>query len=284
MTTGQENQLKGFDLIHKGKVRDIYRYKSNEILIITSDRISAFDFIFNDEIDGKGKILTSLTKYWFRQTKDIIKNHLIDEIPKLENQLLDRAMLAREARVIPYEAVVRGYLTGSAWNEYKRNQTIGGVNVKSGYKEFDALVNPTFTPTTKAKVGDKDKPVTFKQMENNLGEDLARQIREYSIKLFEFARNSYKKKGVILVDTKFEFGLDADNKLMLVDEIFTPDCSRFWMKDDVDNKVYNPYDKQIFRNYLLEMNWDNEQMKLSEDIKNKLIDNYEKIYNKIANA
>ena len=132
MITGQENQLKGFDLIHKGKVRDIYRYKSNEILIITSDRISAFDFIFNDEIDGKGKILTSLTKYWFRQTKDIIKNHLIDEIPKLENQLLDRAMLAREARVIPYEAVVRGYLTGSAWNEYKSNQTIGGVNVKSG--------------------------------------------------------------------------------------------------------------------------------------------------------
>jgi len=109
-------------------------------------------------------------------------------------------------------------------------------------------------------------------------------IREYSIKLFEFARNSYEKKGVILVDTKFEFGLDADDKLMLVDEIFTPDCSRFWMKDDVDNKVYTPYDKQIFRNYLLEMNWDNEQMKLSEDIKDKLIDNYEKIYNKIVNA
>ena len=194
MTTGQENQLKGFDLIHKGKVRDIYRYKNNEILIITSDRISAFDFIFNDEIDGKGKILTSLTKYWFRQTKDIIKNHLIDEIPKLENQLLDRAMLAREARVIPYEAVVRGYLTGSAWNEYKSNQTIGGVNVKSGYKEFDALVNPAFTPTTKAKVGDKDKPVTFKHMENNLGEDLARQIREYSIKLFEFAEICMKRK------------------------------------------------------------------------------------------
>ena len=225
-----------------------------------------------------------MTKYWFRQTKNIIKNHLIDEVPKLENQLLDRSMLAHEARVIPYEAVVRGYLTGSAWNEYQNNQTIGGVNVESGYKEFDALVNPAFTPTTKAKVGDKDKPVTFKQMEDNLGENLARQMREYSIELFEFARNLYEKKGVILVDTKFEFGLDADNKLMLVDEIFTPDCSRFWMKDDVDNKVYNPYDKQIFRNYLLEMNWDNEQMKLSEDIKNKLIDSYEKIYNKIANA
>ena len=284
MTTGQKNQLKGFDLIHKGKIRDIYRYKCNEILIITSDRISAFDFVFNDKIDGKGKILTSLTKYWFRQTKNIIKNLLIDEVPNLEDQLLDISMLAHEARVIPYEAVVRGYLTGSAWNEYQNNQTIGGVSVESGYKEFDALVNPAFTPTTKAKVGDKDKPVTFKQMEDNLGENLARQMREYSIKLFEFARNLYEKKGIILVDTKFEFGLDADNELMLVDEIFTPDCSRFWMKDDVDNKLYNPYDKQIFRNYLLEMNWDNKQMKLSEDIKKKLINNYEKIYNKVVNV
>ena len=284
MTTGQKNQLKGFDLIHKGKIRDIYRYKCNEILIITSDRISAFDFVFNDKIEGKGKILTSLTKYWFRQTKNIIKNHLIDEVPNLEDQLLDISMLAHEARVIPYEAVVRGYLTGSAWNEYQNNQTIGGVSVESGYKEFDALVNPAFTPTTKAKVGDKDKPVTFKQMEDNLGENLARQMREYSIKLFEFARNLYEKKGIILVDTKFEFGLDADNELMLVDEIFTPDCSRFWMKDDVDNKLYNPYDKQIFRNYLLEMNWDNKQMKLSEDIKKKLINNYEKIYNKVVNV
>ena len=284
MTTGQKNQLKGFDLIHKGKIRDIYRYKCNEILIITSDRISAFDFVFNDKIEGKGKILTSLTKYWFRQTKNIIKNHLIDEVPNLEDQLLDISMLAHEARVIPYEAVVRGYLTGSAWNEYQNNQTIGGVSVESGYKEFDALVNPAFTPTTKAKVGDKDKPVTFKQMEDNLGENLARQMREYSIKLFEFARNLYEKKGIILVDTKFEFGLDADNELMLVDEIFTPDCSRFWMKDDVDNKLYNPYDKQIFRNYLLEMKWDNKQMKLSEDIKKKLINNYEKIYNKVVNV
>ncbi len=284
MTTGQENQLKGFNLIHKGKVRDIYRYKSNEILIITSDRISAFDFVFNDEIDGKGKILTSLTKYWFRQTKNIIKNHLIEEVPKLENQLLDRAMLAHEAKVIPYEAVVRGYLTGSAWNEYQSSQTIGGVNVESGYEEFDALMSPAFTPTTKAKVGDKDKPVTFQQMEDNLGEKLTNQIREYSIKLFEFARVLYEKKGVILVDTKFEFGLDTNNELMLVDEIFTPDCSRFWMKDDVDNKLYNPYDKQIFRDYLLKMNWNNKQMKLSKDIKKKLINGYEKIYNKVVNA
>ena len=233
-----------------------------------------------EEEDPRAELVRRLQEY--ERFKKAAED--LDEIPRLENQLLDRAMLAYEAKVIPYEAVVRGYLTGSAWNEYQSNQTIGGDNVESGYKEFDALVNPAFTPTTKAKVGDKDKPVTFKEMENDLGEDLARRIREYSIKLFEFARNSYEKKGVILVDTKFEFGLDADNKLMLVDEIFTPDCSRFWMKDDVDNKVYNPYDKQIFRNYLLEMNWDNEQMKLSEDIKNKLIDSYEKIYNKIANA
>ena len=277
MTSGQVNQLKGFDLIHQGKIRDIYRYKEEQILIITSDRISAFDFVFDDLIFGKGRILTSISKYWFRKTKNIINNHFIDKIPELDDSNIDRAMIAREAKVIPFEAIVRGNITGSAWNEYMSNQTIGGTKTKNKYKEFDDLETPLFTPTTKAKVGDKDIPVTFSQMRESLGERLANEIRECSIKLFQFARKSYLDKGIVLVDTKFEFGLDINNELILIDEIFTPDCSRFWLKEDVDKGFHHPYDKQIFRNYLLNNNWNNKQIKLSDEIKNKLINNYERI-------
>ena len=278
MTSGQTNQLKGFNLIHQGKIREIYRYKDKQILIVTTDRISAFDFVFDDIISDKGNILTSITKYWFRKTRNIINNHFIDKIPDLGDMNTDRAMIAHEAKVIPFEAVVRGNITGSAWNEYKSKQTIGGIKTKNKYNEFDVLETPFFTPTTKAKVGDKDLPVTFSQMEDTLGERLANEIKEYSLKLFQFARKLYLDRGIILVDTKFEFGLDSNNELILIDEIFTPDCSRFWLKEDVDKGNHKPYDKQIFRNYLLKNNWNKEQIIISTEIKNKIISNYKKIH------
>ena len=278
------NGIEGFKLIHQGKIRDIYQYDEGQILIITSDRISAFDFVFDDEIAGKGNILTSITKHWFKKTREIIDNHFIDEEPKLKNEYIGRAMLATKADVIPFEAIVRGYLTGSAWQEYRKNKTIGGEKTTKVYNEYDELESPCFTPTTKAKLGNKDQPINFSKMEASIGLDLAKKIRSCSLELFEYAREIYKKKGIMLVDTKFEFGLNTSGKLILIDEIFTPDCSRFWMENDVLKGSYNSYDKQIFRNYLTNNGWNNNQIKLSDDIKKLIINSYKTIHDKIIDG
>jgi len=187
-------------------------------------------------------------------------------------------MIAREAKVIPFEAIVRGNITGSAWNEYMSNQTIGGTKTKNKYKEFDDLETPLFTPTTKAKVGDKDIPVTFSQMRESLGERLANEIRECSIKLFQFARKSYLDKGIVLVDTKFEFGLDINNELILIDEIFTPDCSRYCLTSDLKQKNVNYFDKQYFRDYLKSINWDNDQISIPDKVKESIISRYSNVF------
>ena len=193
-------------------------------------------------------------------------------------------MLVTKTKVLPIEAIVRGHLAGSAWNTYEATQKINGIPVTKEYKRYDKFDAPIFTPSTKAKLGDKDINISMKEMQNLIGKELTNSIQKISIELFEFAYNFAKEKGVIIADTKFEFGLDCNNKLILIDEIFTPDCSRFWLYDKKVKKLnYDAFDKQFFRDYLIQNNWDNEQIIIPSNVKEKIISKYKTAYDLITN-
>ncbi len=254
---------RNFKFIKSGKVRDIYESEAtNELLIVASDRISAFDCILPTPISGKGVLLTQLSNHWFRATAHIIKNHIVVENPtginiKTQyNDLPERSVIVKKAKMLPIEAIVRGYITGSGLKEYQKTGSICGIKLEPGLVESQKLKEPIFTPSTKAAVGEHDENIPFEEAVKLLGKDMAQKVRDVSLKLYKFAADYAEKVGIIIADTKFEFGT-IDGELIIIDELFTPDSSRFWPKDSyVPGKSQPSYDKQYVRDYLSGLNWD----------------------------
>ena len=272
--------------LFSGKIRQVFNYSQDKLLIKTSDKISAFDFVFDDEVAKKGSLLTKITKFWFNKTQHIIKNHLLDdsELQDLIPKSHESCMLVKKCRPIRIESIVRGYLSGSAYSEYLKNGKVSDISIKPGLKLNDRFDAPIFTPSTKAKVGDKDENITFTQMKELIGNDEAIYINKKSIELYNFAHEYALSKGLCLIDTKFEFGYDDQNNIILIDEIFTPDCSRYCLAQDTNKKDIDFFDKQFFRNYLREIGWQGTQINIPEKIKNTLITRYQQVYNMIINA
>ena len=271
--------------LFSGKIRQVFNFSQNELLIKTSDKISAFDFVFDDEIDSKGSLLTKITKLWFKKTEHIIENHLLDDghlvnlIPKSHKS----CMLVKKCRPIRIESIVRGYISGSAYSQYIESGMVSDIPMKSGLRLNDKLETPIFTPSTKAEVGDKDENITFSQLKELIGNDKADYIYNKSMELYNYAHDYALSKGLCLIDTKFEFGYDNQNNIILIDEIFTPDCSRYCLAEDMNKKDVNFFDKQFFRNYLKEINWQETQIDIPDIIKNTVISRYQKVYNMLVN-
>lgn len=250
-------------LCNRGKVRDIYEI-NDTLLIITTDRISAFDVILPSGIPYKGQVLTGLSEFWFKYTSQIIENHLITaHIEHMDNpvvsqhkDILDgRTMLVKKVKVVPVECVVRGYLAGSGWKEYQKTQTICGIKLPAGLRESDQLPEPIFTPSTKATIG-HDENITFSQVTDMVGKELAEELKEKSMKLYLLARDYALDRGIIICDTKFEWGITENNTTILIDEALTPDSSRFWPRDGyASGKPQQSYDKQFIRDYLESIHW-----------------------------
>ena len=248
-------------LLVRGKVRDIYDF-GDKLLIVATDRISAFDIVMPNPIPDKGKILTRLSAFWFDFVKDIVPNHLISlsihdfpDVCKKYRDILDgRSMLVEKAEPIPVECIVRGYISGSGWEEYKKKGEICGIRLPDNLKESSKLPEPIFTPTTKAKEG-HDENITFEEVKKILGEEIAERIRTLSIEIYKKASLYAEKRGIIIADTKMEFGL-KDGKLILIDELLTPDSSRFWPMDDyAPGRPQKSFDKQFLRDYLISIGW-----------------------------
>ena len=257
-----QTDLPGVKLLKRGKVRDIYDL-GDQLLIVASDRISAFDVVMPNGIPDKGKILTQLSRFWFEQTADIILNHFIStdmedfpaNIQPYREQLEGRSMLVCKAEPLPVECVVRGYLAGSGWKEYQQHGAICGVTLPPGLPEYGRLEEPIFTPATKATTG-HDENITIEKMKNLIGTQLTEKIIEVSLAIYQRAHNYAEAKGIIIADTKFEFGI-YDDQLILIDELLTPDSSRFWPLDDYEPGTTPPsFDKQYLRDYLTEIGWD----------------------------
>jgi phosphoribosylaminoimidazole-succinocarboxamide synthase len=272
--------------LRRGKVRDIYEIRDS-LLLIASDRISAFDVVLPNGIPGKGRLLTQISIYWFEKMKDIIKNHLIaidvndypEQCHKYREQLEGRSILVKKAEQLPIECIVRGYLSGSGWKEYKNSGSVCGITIPAGMKESSKLESPIYTPSTKAEKG-HDINISFEDTVKSVGKELAEQLREVSLKIYSKACALAEKKGIIIADTKFEFGI-FDNELILIDEILTPDSSRFWsVKTYEPGKAQDSYDKQIIRDYLLTLEWDQTYPgpKLPNNIIEKARERYREIY------
>lgn len=248
----------------RGKVRDIYDF-GDKLLIVATDRISAFDVVLPNGIPGKGKILTQISTYWFDKTTDIIQNHLLStrvedfpEVIRKHRKLLEgRSMLVKKAKPLPVECVVRGYLSGSGWKDYLQNGSVCGIVLDSGLVECSKLGAPIFTPATKAEGGEHDENITFERMAGMIGKQLAHYLRKISIALYDFGNKLAEEKGIIIADTKFEFGIDdVSGDAILIDEILTPDSSRFWPKDDYSpGRPQKSFDKQFVRDYLSSIGW-----------------------------
>ncbi len=256
-----QTDIKEIPLIKRGKVRDIYDLE-DKLLIVATDRISAFDVVLPTPIPDKGRILTLMSLFWFDFLKDIVDNHLItanvDEFPEVlqsyKNILYQRSMIVHKAKVIPVECIVRGYITGSAMKEYLKTGKVCGITLPSGLKEADKLPEPIFTPSTKAEIGEHDINITFEEMCKIVGKETAEILKELSLKIYKKAAEYAESKGIIIADTKFEFGI-LDGKIILIDEVLTPDSSRFWPKDEYEpGKPQKSFDKQFIRDWL-KANW-----------------------------
>ena len=254
--------IQSLQLFHQGKVRDTYVVDDGHFLMVTSDRISAFDVIMNEAVESKGKILSQISNFWFHKTESIIKNHLTNiapesvvkdhEIPLIK----DRSVVVKRLQPLPVEAIVRGYLIGSGWKDYQSSGSVSGITLPKNLLQAEKLAEPIFTPSTKAAVGDHDENISFDQMANVIGEDRAKNIKDKSIEIYNFARNYALDRGIIIADTKFEFGLDDQGDLILMDEIITPDSSRFW-DADLYRMGTSPqsFDKQFLRDWLESIDW-----------------------------
>ena len=249
-------------LLHQGKVRDIYDIDSQYMLIVATDRLSAFDVIFEQPIASKGKILTEIANFWFDKTKHIIQNHLtkikLEEVltAKEVETLSGRAVVVKKLKPLPVEAVVRGYLIGSGWKEYQESQSVCGIALPDNLILAEQLKQPIFTTSSKAAVGEHDANISFEKVEGLIGAELAKEMKEVSLEIYKFASKLAIEKGIIIADTKFEFGLDSNNQLTLMDEVLTPDSSRFWSLSDYAPGVSpKSFDKQIIRDYLETLDW-----------------------------
>ncbi len=264
MTALYQSDLSGLELINRGKVRDIYAIDAEHMLIVTSDRLSAFDVILPQPIPGKGEVLTRVSNFWFRRMAHILPNHLTDiplaEVVKDADEravLGDRAIVVRKLEPLPVEAIVRGYLIGSGWKDYQKTGQVCGIALPSGLQLADKLPEAIYTPSTKAELGAHDENVDFEHTVKLLGQDLAEQVRDASLKIYTEAAAYALEKGIIIADTKFEFGLDQDGRLHIIDEALTPDSSRFWPADQYRPGISPPsFDKQFVRDYLETLDWD----------------------------
>jgi phosphoribosylaminoimidazole-succinocarboxamide synthase len=259
-----ETELRGLTRIHRGKVRDVYALPDGLMLIVTTDRLSAFDVVLPDPIPDKGRTLNTLSNFWFARLKHVIANHLTGigleryvADPEQQRMLKDRAVVVRRLRALPIEAVVRGYLIGSGWKDYAASGRICGIELAQGLKLADRLPAPVFTPASKAPSGAHDENVTFAHIETLIGPELARQVRDTALALYREAAEFALTRGIIIADTKFEFGVDAAGQLILIDEALTPDSSRFWPVASYRAGENPPsFDKQYVRDYLETLNWD----------------------------
>jgi phosphoribosylaminoimidazole-succinocarboxamide synthase len=255
--------LSGLERIHEGKVRDIYALDAQTMLIVTTDRLSAFDVVLPDPIPGKGAVLNGISNFWFARTRELVPNHLtgIDPAqvvsdPAERAMLAGRAVVVRRLRALPIEAVVRGYLIGSGWKDYQAHGSICGIALPSGMRQAQRLPQPIFTPASKAEAGAHDENIAFGAVTKLIGEPLAAQVRDTALSLYGLAAEHARRRGIIVADTKFEFGVDAAGRLTLIDEVVTPDSSRFWPADTYREGVSPPsFDKQYVRDYLETLDW-----------------------------
>jgi phosphoribosylaminoimidazole-succinocarboxamide synthase len=258
-----ESSLRGLERVHQGKVRDIYAIDDRHMLIVTTDRLSAFDVVLPDPIPGKGRVLTTISNFWFARTRHIVPNHLADfplerAVPDAAERasIADRSMVVRRLEALPVEAVVRGYLIGSGWKDYQQTGAVCGVRLPEGLRMAEKLPQPIFTPSTKAAQGQHDENVGFGEIEAAIGPGLAVRVRDTAIALYQFAAAHALARGIIIADTKFEFGVDEAGTLTLIDEALTPDSSRFWPVDTyVPGSSPPSFDKQYVRDYLETLDW-----------------------------
>lgn len=285
------SHIKSLPLISNGKVRDIYSIDDQYMLIVTTDRLSAFDVILPDPIPGKGRVLTEVSNFWFKRCENIIPNHLTDipvkdvikETDELE-MLEGRAIVVRKLKPLPIEAVIRGYLIGSGWKDYQATGSVCGIKLPSGLQQAEKLPEPIFTPATKADVGDHDENIDFEQTVKLIGQELAEQVRDVSLKIYSQAVKYALTKDIIIADTKFEFGLDENDQLVLIDEVLTPDSSRFWPVESYEVGTSPPsFDKQYIRDYLETLDWDKTAPgpKLPEEVINNTAAKYEEARDKL---
>ncbi|GAA0694864.1 phosphoribosylaminoimidazolesuccinocarboxamide synthase [Dyella marensis] len=262
-TTLLQSDLPGLELLHRGKVRDVYALPGNRLLIVASDRLSAFDVVLPDPIPGKGEMLTQISNFWFAKTEHLVPNHLLhtplsEVLPAGTDLALyeKRAVVTRRLKPVPVEAIARGYLIGSGWKDYQATGAVCGIALPAGLKQAQQLPEPIFTPSTKAAVGDHDENVSFDAVVAAVGAELAEQVREATLAIYKWAAAYAAGRGIILADTKLEFGTDEDGKLYVMDEMLTPDSSRYWPADEYQVGISPPsYDKQFVRDYLETLDW-----------------------------
>ena len=287
-----ESDLKSLPLIQRGKVRDIYEIDDQHMLIVTTDRLSAFDVILPTPVPGKGAVLTSVSNFWFKKTEGLIPNHLsslgLDDVIKDKDDLAQvqgRAIVVKRLKPLPVEAIVRGYLIGSGWKDYQSTGAVCGIKLPANLQLADKLPEPIYTPSTKAAVGEHDENISYDETIPLLGESLARQVKEISLKIYKEAAEFALARGIIIADTKFEFGLDDKDQLVLIDEVLTPDSSRFWPADS-----YRPgespasFDKQFVRDYLETLDWNKKSPgpELPADIMSQTAAKYEEALQKLT--
>jgi phosphoribosylaminoimidazole-succinocarboxamide synthase len=279
-----ESRLSGLQRIHQGKVRDIYAIDERRMLIVTTDRLSAFDVVLPDPIPGKGAVLTRISRFWFERTGHIVGNHILDtpleEVvtdAREREAIADRSMIVKRLRALPIEAVVRGYLIGSGWKDYQQAGAVCGITLPQGLKQADRLPEPLFTPATKAELGAHDENIDYERTVALIGRGLAEQVRATALALYQFAAEHARARGIIIADTKFEFGIDDAGHLTLIDEALTPDSSRFWPTDTYRPGISPPsFDKQFVRDYLETLTWDKRAPgpKLPDEIIHKTAEKY----------
>ena len=259
-----KSKVSNLNLLARGKVRDIYDIDDKYLMIVATDRLSAYDVVMPNPVPEKGIILTQLSNFWFQMMEDIIPNHLTNlkidsfvENKKEIEQLKERSIIVKKLKPLPIESVVRGYIIGSGWSDYKKNKKICGIELPDNLQKAQKLPQIIFTPATKANSGDHDENINYQKTESIIGEDLASKVKEISIKIYKRASTYARSKGIIIADTKFEFGQDSEGKLYLIDEILTPDSSRFWPEETYKVGESPPsYDKQYLRDYLETLSWD----------------------------
>jgi phosphoribosylaminoimidazole-succinocarboxamide synthase len=262
-TTLHTSELPGLELVHRGKVRDVYALPGGRLLMVASDRLSAFDVVLPDPIPGKGEMLCQISNFWFDKTAQLIPNHLTGEdvataLPAGVDPALyaQRSVITRRLKPLPVEAIARGYLIGSGWKDYQRSGAVCGIALPAGLKQAAQLPEPIFTPSTKAAAGDHDENVSFDAVVAVIGAELAEKVREATLRIYRFAAEFARERGIIIADTKLEFGLDESGELRVMDEMLTPDSSRFWPADEYREGISPPsYDKQFVRDYLETLDW-----------------------------
>jgi phosphoribosylaminoimidazole-succinocarboxamide synthase len=279
-----ETNLTSLPFLYRGKVRDIYEIDAERLLVVQTDRLSAFDVILPTPVPGKGRMLTAMSSFWFHRLAHIIPNHLLDTRPESVvsqdevDQVVDRSMVVRRLKPLPVEAIVRGYVAGSGWKDYQKTQAICGIALPAGLREAEKLPAPIFTPSTKAAIGSHDENIDYAEVEKLIGADYARQVRDKAIALYSEAAAYAAERGIIIADTKFEFGVDAAGKLYLIDEALTSDSSRFWPREQYRVGSSPPsFDKQFVRDWLEAQHWNKQPPApaLPEDILARTAAKYE---------